>query len=103
MTTSEIIIIVALAVSAVMLVTAYITLIVTWRYARHIERKYLGEPEEYMGKETENGQRTGNLQSPKNEESLLRYSCKRDKGSWLLSLSSPKPHRANDKNPKVTR
>lgn len=102
MTTAEIVIIVALVSIAVMLITAYITLVVAFRYVRHIELKYLGEPEEYIGKEQESeqgeGKRTGNSGTAENEESVLRYSCKRDKGSWLLSLSSPKSHGADAKD-----
>lgn len=97
MTTAEIVIIVALVSIAIMLTTAYITLVIAFRYVRHIELKYLGEPEEYMGKEQQS-ERSENNRQPENEESVLRYSCKRDKGSWLLSLSSPKSHGANDKD-----
>lgn len=106
MTTSEIIIIVALAVAAAMLITAYITLVIAWRYARRIERKYLGEPEEYMGKEYESGQQNRHGTDPastsENEEkSFLRYKCRREKDSWLLSLSPPVSDRKTDKDTEV--
>ena len=90
MTTAEIVIIVALVSIAIMLITAYITLVVAFRYIRHIELKYLGEPEEYIGKEQDSGQQTESGRDNEHsgeKEGVLRYKCKREKNSWLLSLS----------------
>lgn len=105
MTTTEVIVIVFLAVIVAMMIMAYITLIAAYKYGRYIERKWLGLEEEYMRRETENGlrrsceEREEGQKQP--EEEFLRFKCKRDKDSWLLSLAPPEPDGKADKNTKV--
>lgn len=100
MSTTEVLIIVLLAVAATAIATSYITLIIVGWVERKMILKYLGEDDEYM--ESDDGEKADREDGQRNKEGFLRYKCKRDKGSWLLSLSPPVPDRKASKDPKVS-
>ena len=106
MSTTEVLIIVLLSVAATALVTAYLTLVIVNYVEKRIIRRYLGEDDEYDGDESESSDGNGKSNRERedrkrNKEGFLRYRCKRDKNSWLLSLSPSEPDRKTSKDKEV--
>ena len=97
METIDVLIIVLLSVAATMMLTAYITLVIVGYVEKKTIRRYLGEDDEYDESESSDGRENGK----RNKEDFLRYKCKRDKDSWLLSLSPPLTHGTANKNKEV--